>query len=178
MLELLLTLGLVALLTALAVPGIRGFWIRAELDSATRDFVAALAYARAEAVRRGQRVTLRNTVGERNWGRGWGLFVDFNANGKTDGSDVILRTVAALPTPLTLYANGNYINYIGFKPDGSANNVGTFVLCHGADMVEAGESRARVLIVSMTGRVRLAIDKDGDGYPEKNSGEVTHCTAP
>jgi type IV fimbrial biogenesis protein FimT len=178
LIELLVVLALAAILLLLAVPGMRGFLAGVRLDAATTDFAGALALARSEAIRRGGRVALRNTAGGGNWGGGWQAFVDSDSDGVPDASETVLRRQAALPTPLTLYANANYTNYIAFKADGTVNNVGSFIFCHDGVLVDAGQSRSRALIVSWAGRVRLAQDSDGDGLPEKDSGEITSCTSP
>lgn len=178
LIELLVVLALAAILLLLAVPGVRSFLAVVRLDAATTDLTGALALARSEAIRRGLRVALRNTAGGGNWGGGWQMFVDADSDGVLDAGETVLRRQAALPTPLSLYANANYTNYIAFKADGTVNNVGSFILCYDGVLVEAGQSRSRALIVSWAGRVRLGQDSDGDGLPEKDSGEISSCTNP
>ncbi len=178
LIEVLLVLTLTAALLLLAAPGMRGFLAIVRLDAAITDFSGALALARSEAIRRGQRVSLRNLGGSRNWGAGWQMFVDTDSDGQLDAGETVLRRQAVLSAPLTLYGNTNYANFLAFKADGTANQVGTFILCHDGVLAEGGQSRSRALIVSWAGRVRLGQDSDGDGVPEKDSGEISSCTNP
>lgn len=178
LIEVLLVLALAATLLLLAVPGMRSVMSVVRLDAAIADFSGALALARSEAIRRGVRVTLRNLAGARNWGEGWQMFVDTDGDGQLDAGETVLRNQAALTAPLTLYGNTNYANFLAFKVDGSVNQVGTFILCHDGVLAEDGQGRSRALIVSWAGRVRLAPDSDGDGIPEKESGEISSCTNP
>ncbi len=178
LIEVLLVLALGATLLLLAVPGMRSVIAVARLDAAIADYSGALALARSEAIRRGMRVSLRNLSGGGNWGSGWQMFVDSDRDGQPDVGETILRRQAALNAPLTLYGNANYTNFLAFKPDGTVNQVGTFVICHDGVLVEAGQSRSRALIVSWAGRVRLGQDSDGNGIPEKDSGEISSCISP
>lgn len=178
LIEVLLVLALSATLLLLAVPGMRGVIAVARLDAAIADYYGALALARSEAIRRGVRVSLRNSGGSCNWGAGWQMFVDADSDGQLDVGEVILRRQAALSTPLTLYGNTNYTNFIAFKADGTVNQVGTFILCHDNLLAEGGQSRSRALIVSWAGRVRLGPDSNGNGIPEKDGGEISSCSNP
>ena len=178
LIEVLLVLALGATLLLLAVPGMRSVIAVARLDAAIADYSGALALARSEAIRRGVRVSLRNLAGGGNWGSGWQMFVDSDSDGQLDAGEIILRRQAALNAPLTLYGNANYTNFLAFKADGTVNQVGTFIICHDGMLVEAGQARSRALIVSWAGRARLGQDSDGNGIPEKDSGEISSCTSP
>ncbi len=173
-----MVLALGATLLLLAVPGMRGFLAVARLDAAIADYSGALALARSEAIRRGVRVSLRNLAGGGNWGAGWQMFVDADSDGQLDAGETILRRQAALSAPLTLYGNANHTNFLAFKADGTVNQMGTFILCHDNRLAEDGQSRSRALIVSWAGRIRLGPDLNGNGIPEKESGEITSCVAP
>ena len=178
LIEVLVVLVLAATLLLLAVPGMRGFLAVARLDAAIADFSGALALARSEAIRRGTRVSLRNLAGSRNWGAGWQMFVDADSDGQPDAGETVLRRQAALSAPLSLYGNTNYANFLAFKADGTVNQIGTFILCHDGLLAEDGQSRSRALIVSWAGRVRLGQDGNGNGVPEKDSGEISSCINP
>lgn len=187
LIELLVTIAIAAALLVVAVPGMQNYFIANRLVTSTNDFVAALNTARSEAIRRGVSVSLRkNSATAGDWGSaGWTMFVD-NAVGGTvgtlDAGEVTLKVGEALPTPLTLYANNNFTNYISFKSTGEANQPGTFVFCHDGLLQQGGSSRSRAVVVIKTGRVRVATDTDGDGIPNKDGDpspvNVTSCTNP
>lgn len=179
LLEMLVVLGIAAALAVLAVPGLRQFAIVARLDSAADGFMTALHLARSEAIQRNARVILRNLAGGGNWGSGWVMCVDANANNLCDAAETVLRRGETLAAPLSLYANVNYTNFIRFYPDGQVKaSTGSFVLCHDGVLVEGGVSRSRGLIVSAGGRVRYAPDSNGNGIPEKAEGDFASCTNP
>jgi type IV fimbrial biogenesis protein FimT len=67
--ELIMTLVVVSILTAVAVPAMREFRIRANVSTTTNDLVVALNMARAEAVKRGRNVAVVAAGG--GWTGGW-----------------------------------------------------------------------------------------------------------
>lgn len=180
LIELLVTIAVAAVLLGVAVPGFQGFFIGNRLVTSANDFVAALSTARSEAIRRGVSVSLKkNSATSGDWGSaGWTLFVDSDNDGTLDAGETTLKIGEALPSPLTLYANNNFLNFIRFKPSGETTNSGAFVFCYGGVLQQGGESRSRAVVVNGIGRVRVAIDSDGDGIPNKDSGNVVSCTNP
>jgi type IV fimbrial biogenesis protein FimT len=174
LIELLVTLAILAILTAIAVPSFQNFFTSNRVATASSDFITNLNLARSEAIRRGVQITLRNTNGSNDWGGGWTMFVDDDRDGTLDASEATIRNSNALSGSTSLYSNGNFQNFIAFLPTGRANNNGTFIVCKDTSTL----SGARAIIVIGTGRVRLGGDSDGDGIPDKSSGEVASCTNP
>lgn len=88
--ELLVVAALVASLAAVVTPSFIAWQVRDRVDSAARTFVASLAYARSEAIRRGARVTVCRIDAARrclasgsacadgitDWSCGWAVMVD------------------------------------------------------------------------------------------------------
>lgn len=185
LIELLVTIAVAAILLGLAIPNFQSFFINNRLVTGANDFVAALNTARSEAIRRGVVVSLRkNSATSGDWGSaGWTMFVDSDGDGTLDSGETTLKVGDALPAPLTLYANNNYQNFIRFASTGEIvnNQMGTFVFCHGGVLQQGGETRSRAIIVNATGRVRVGIDSNGDGIPEKSNDpavNVSSCTNP
>ena len=180
LMELLVVVAITALLLGVAIPNMQSFFIGNRLVSGANDFVAALNTARSEAIRRRGSVSLRkSSATSGDWGSaGWTMFVDSDADGTLDAGETTLKVGEALPSPLTLYANNNFVNFIRFTATGESNNIGTFVFCHGGVLQQGGETRSRAVIVAGTGRVRVAVDSDGDGIPNTDSGNVASCTNP
>lgn len=170
------TLMVVAVTLAVAVPNFQSAIQSNQLASNTNQFVSALSLARSEAIKRGMCVTVRKTSA--NWENGWQIFMDaLNGAGKCgtkEVSDEVLRVYDALPENYTLRGNNNVKNYISFLPSGESNINGSFALCY-----DDRKSASRLIIVGPTGRVRLGLDSDHDGIPEKADGaELTSCTSP
>jgi Tfp pilus assembly protein FimT len=92
--ELMIVVGLVATLFALAAPAFGGLIQRQRVESASDALQAGIALARVEAVRRGQRVEVRPLPCDRGgWNCGWAVGVA--------GTTAVIRTVEVDPT-LTL----------------------------------------------------------------------------
>ena len=181
LIELMVTIAIAAILLAIAVPNLRSLFINNRLVTTANNFVASLNTARSEAIRRGVAVSLKkNSTTSGDWGSaGWTMFVDSNGNGSLDSGETTLKIENALPSPLTLYANNNFLNYIRFTPSGQSNNSGTFVICYDGMLQQGGDARSRAIIVNATGRVRVAQDSNGDGIPNKDDGNnVASCTNP
>lgn len=182
LIELLVTIAIAAILLGVAIPNFQSFFINNRLVTSANDFVAALNTARSEAIRRGVSISLvKNSATGGDWGSaGWSLFVDSDSDGTLDAGETVLKVGEALPSPLTLYANNNFTNFIRFKSTGETTNNGTFVFCYGGVLQEGGESRSRAIIVNSIGRVRVAVDSDGDGAPNKDDPtvNVSSCTNP
>jgi type IV fimbrial biogenesis protein FimT len=73
--ELLITVAIVAILVAIAAPEFDRFTTGSSLDMTTDTFQATLGYARSEALKRGTNVSVRPND-PANWGAGWQTYVD------------------------------------------------------------------------------------------------------
>jgi type IV fimbrial biogenesis protein FimT len=74
--ELMVTLAVVAIVAAAATPGIRDFISNNQLTTGTNEFIASLSFARSEAVRRADRVSIvavDAAVTDDEWGQGWNI---------------------------------------------------------------------------------------------------------
>lgn len=130
--EVALTLALVALLAATAVPTVSGVAARSHLHAATADIVNALVLTREAALARGTTAVfaVHNTTGE---------IVVTSA-----GDTLAHRTLTALHG-VTLIASGDSVRY---APDGLATGVSnTTILIARGEYVDS-------VVVSRLGRVR------------------------
>lgn len=154
LLEMLVTLMLLAVLTAAAAPSFGGL-LQGNLAAAHADaLMTSLALARSEAIKRNLRVMLcKSTDGASCTTAGdW-------AHGVLDMDEDVLRAQAALPGKFTLN-NSTARNWYAYRPDGSAASsgglvTGTFRVCPPT----GDASRARRVVTNITGRpqVRLGI---------------------
>ena len=139
--ELIVTLAIVAILASVAVPGFQELVNNNRLTSQANEFITALNYARSEAVKRGTSITLTaNTSG--SWHAGWTI---------GDGTDTI-RTYAAFSGNSTL-TNSPAIASVTYKATGFITSTSdlTFNLCDN----RTGET-GRQIKISVTGRASVS----------------------
>lgn len=95
MVELMVTLAVVAILASVAAPSISDMIANNRLLTLNNQLVSAINYTRSEAVKRRYDVVMcvRNTAGNNcdtggSFDQGWIIFVDCNANNTLDGTNV------------------------------------------------------------------------------------------
>ncbi len=177
MIELLVVMSIAAILLGIGVPNMQQYIVSSRLASTANEFFTALNLARSEAVRRGLQVTLRTngSAGSRDWTAGWTMFVDANGNGTLDAGEETLRVGGALDGPLTLMGSTNFGTTIAFDSTGRlTTGGGSFVVCHGTDLVVDGISRARAVVINGAGRVRAAALNTAH-IPVTDTGAVSGC---
>lgn len=160
--ELMVTIGIAAILAGLAVPSFKQLIANNRLKSHTSALHTSLLMARSEAIKRHSRVVLCKssngtscaTTGD--WQQGWILFVDANDNVTVDAGEPIIQKVAALSGDFILKGDVNLANYVSYASTGAAKltasdnfQTGTFTLCQ-----LAGGS-ARQIEVFATGRLNI-----------------------
>lgn len=168
--ELMMTVAVLAILVSLGVPFMGEFIKNSRLVTQTNDLIASFHLARTEAIKRGARVTLCKSsdgatcddTADGRWGIGWITFVDLGEVGTWDDPDVgeaLIDTRAATPLNVVIAPQAgdvtvqNYVSYtaqgIVRHADGTAQN-GTFRICDDRDV-----SKGRGVVLSATGRVEL-----------------------
>ena len=170
LLELLTAIAILGVLTAIAVPSFQSISINSNLSTETNDLVSTLRQARSEAAKRGQDVTvcaanagLTACSDAADWSTGW-LIVDNAAN--------VIRVREALDSDTaTEMAIAGATGRIVFNRNGFSTSARTIKLC-GRDNAA---QRARGVIISVDGRVRLATDSDNNSIAEDRSGADLTC---
>lgn len=179
LIELMITLALVALLMLVAAPSFVAFQRNSELTTTANGFLATLSAARAEAMKRQLRTFVIPVVAG-NWASGWVAFVDVNGNVTTgalsmDAGDIELSRGGALPASVAIDAPDGVTNfdhagvtYVMFNGSGFMSLIGGgFSATESLDFTDGTESR-RVL-TNATGRMRVCKPSDagcsvGDGF--------------
>ncbi|MDM7942479.1 MAG: GspH/FimT family pseudopilin [Hydrogenophaga sp.] len=101
--ELLVTMGLLGILAALAAPSFADFMRQQRVKSMRDEMMASIAHARVEAITRGHSVVLLRTtpcpqaVSPLDWDCGWAAFADLNGNGALDANETVLHEVQGRP---------------------------------------------------------------------------------
>lgn len=171
--ELIITLTIVGILAAVAVPGLQSFLLDGRLTTQANDALSDMSFARSEAIRRGTRVTLCktldptasspscDTIATNPWTTGRIIFVDEGTAGTIDTNDTILRVKDALVGASSSSGNrllgdssaGAPIR-ISYLSNGLVENFTT-----GETQLRLCDSRGvpygRAIVITNTGRVRV-----------------------
>src|SRR5215469_2877214 len=133
LMELLVVMAIVAILLGLGVPSFRYITNAYRMSAEVNGLLGDLQFARAEAIREGQTVTVCASTngtactGGGNWASGWIVFSDPNSNQTVDAGEVVLRRQAAFAgtTPDTFNASGG-LTAITYNREGFATTAAGF----------------------------------------------------
>lgn len=161
MIELLVTIGIAAVLAGLAAPSFREMIANNRLKSHTSALQTSLMLARNEAINRKSRVVVCKSADQAscttagNWQQGWIVFIDTDDDASVDAGETVLQKVAALSGSFILQGGGNVGDYVSYTSTGAARlkasdtaQFGLFNLCQ----APAGGD-ARQIEVFATGRL-------------------------
>jgi type IV fimbrial biogenesis protein FimT len=157
--ELLVTVAVVAILLAMAWPSYQQFVADSRVTGQANEFLAALNLARSEAVKRNTTVTMCRSsdgasCGGTSWQQGWIVFVDGDPVGSIESGDTILRVGMAFTGGSTLVASADVADYVSYVPSGRAQLAsgaaqgGTFNLCSNVGLAV----RRDIVVVANSGR--------------------------
>jgi len=134
--ELVITMSIVAILASIAVPGFKYVTSSNRIATEVNGLLGDLQFARSEAVKEGQPVTVcasaspyTSCSGSSNWATGWIVFLDTNGDGILQaGTEAVIRTQVAFNGSDTFVATpaaftGITYNRMGYAPTGLANAV-------------------------------------------------------
>lgn len=163
LIELMVTISIVGILMAIAVPNFQTFMLNSRITTQANEFLTALNYARSEAVKRGVTVTVcpssspfTTCAGSTDWAQGWLVFVDADSNGVfATGTDISVRVWPALRAGSTLTAatlTRTTFNSSGFARAGANSYGGTFRLCD-----SRGMASGREITLTNSGRASIKI---------------------
>ena len=168
--ELLVTVSLVAVLASLAVPSYRAFNVNQQLTAASGDILISLLQARSEAIRLGRNVAMAPTDGA-NWTSGWRIFQDNDCTGTytsaNSGTNTLVISSPAMGDAVSVTTGGSTTSgpfaatppYFAFAPSGFLSPYTcayALALPDGKLWLTASETgRSRVVLVARTGRARV-----------------------
>jgi len=160
LIELMIAVGLTALLLSMAIPALNSFTTNARQTSAINDFVSSMHVARSTAVTTNFRVTVCASSGGSNceavsWDQGWIVFTDRDSDQTVDGNEVI--SAASDGIDGLSIQSGEFGQFLMYRPNGRVMNAsvngnsGQFTVCD-----DRGDDYAKVLIFDLSGRPRLS----------------------
>lgn len=177
-LEMLITVSVLSVLVAIAVPSFRTTILNNRRAAVLNEFVVSVNFARATALTRRVPITICRTStpasdsatcadAGNGWETGWMVFVDTNNDGdRNAGETEILRRHEALPAGQTLRGNTNIVNRITFGASATTVNNGKLAFCD----TRGWGTDSRVLTLSVGGRLQNLLPA------QDTSNALTSCT--
>ena len=163
--ELMVTIAILAILLGIAAPSLRDFVLNTRLTGQANDLLGDLMLARSEAVKRDLPVSL---CGKKNngdtacgedpkWGGGWFVVVDTNGNGKMDDGALPMKAGDTLGGGNTLINNapGSSKGAVTFSPTGTASS--------GATTLTICDERGQGRLVSLNKLGQASVSKINSG---------------
>lgn len=95
LMELLVTIAVVGVLLAIAVPSFQSLFNRNRVATVVNDFLSGLYYARTEGIRKALPATIcmsnnqTSCTGNSGWANGWIVWTDINSNGTLDAGELV-----------------------------------------------------------------------------------------
>ncbi len=179
--ELMVTISLIAILTTLAAPSFTQMIASTRLSAATNELYTSLVQAKSEAIRSGGRVTICPssdgatclTSATPTWATGW---ITFNDGTRTTSNPVVDagETISQIGQPVSdaIKITGNAA-YASFASDGTAKLINgglyaaTIRVCSSSTSLN-NDSRVRDIKIIRTGRIEIT----------KTTGVAASCPGP
>jgi len=162
LIETLLVVAIVGVAASFAIPGMQSLAKDSRRASAINGLVRSLQYARSSAALDGRTVVVcRSRSGQRcdgeRWSDGWIVFPDLDRDSppERDPVEPILAVQAALGGDAKM--DGNRVRF-SYRPFGRRSTNGTIIYCD-----DRGDPAALAVVVSYTGRPRIAREAPGGG---------------
>lgn len=151
LLEVMIVVAVIAILTALAGPGVFSTISRYELRGTARELVIDFKQAKNESVKRNQVVLIsftRETLGDPSNGGSYQICADNNNNGTCDAGENIKTTT--MPRSVRIFSTTFAADTAGYTSRGlPSNGMGTVIL-RSSDL-----TRQYSISMAITGNVRL-----------------------
>jgi len=175
--EILITMGIVAIVLSTAVPGISSMIKDNRLSTQLNTIVTHIHMARAEAAKRDVRVILcRTNIPDaitpscngtpRNWTEGYLVFADdgnYNNNRYDAGVDTLLFIGKPAAVGVNLRTTWSWNRNLEFNPDGSTNEGGAVAIMSLCD--DRGVENGRQIQVAPNGITRMIAGNIPSCYP-------------
>lgn len=156
LIELLISIAIISLLSAFAMPGFRDVLDRFKVESATSEFRSAILLTRSEAIKRGVRIDLVPAVAH-DWSRGWLVMIESNNNQQADADELVLHHSPDLPEHLHIVASlrDGSKTYLAFDPSGRPRSAASSSVPQFGSFAVSVGSQQRKIVIGFLGRVRI-----------------------
>ena len=156
LIELMITISIVAVLAMFAVPEMRSLIINNRLKDASLNIYTSLTLARSEAIKRNVN-TVSMVAASGGWQNGWSVTCVDSA-GSCGGSDIVIATEGAMENGITV--TGPAGNIVTYNRDGRVSSGATEFQLKSVDASKL--ATLRCVYVDASGRPRTKADSDGN----------------
>lgn len=163
--ELLIVMGIVAILMSIAIPSYQFVTTSNRIASEVNGLLGDLQYARLEAIKEGQTVTAcvssdgTSCSTSNSWNNGWIVFADVNGDATVETGDTIFRVQRSFTGTDTLAANNNVtaitFNREGFSSGAGNNATGTVATTLTLHALHPATTSTRCLIITYIGQILI-----------------------
>ncbi len=156
MIEILITVVVLAVLMAIAVPSFRNASLGSQLSAAANNLLASVQLARSEAIKRNTEMTLcasadgEACAGSGGWEQGWIIIIDPLV------PDTVLQYQQGLPDRYRVTQAGGTVE-VKFQPIGIGATATSFTVCRD----DPDGSQERIVTISATGSARVTTTTAG-----------------
>jgi len=154
LLELMITISILAILLSLGIPAFHEFALKQRLNAAVNVLQNDLLLARSQAIHRDVHVIAcpwnsgGGCTGKADWSEGWAVFSDSNENKSYEDGEVLLRRGQGVENVM-IHGSASR-TALRFYPNGTTpGSNGSISICG-----LGGPERARKLVISNLGRIR------------------------
>lgn len=168
LIELMVTIAILAILMTVAIPSFSRLIASNRLSAATNELYGSMVQAKSDAIRQGNRVTICPssdgsscaTGSTPTWSAGWVSFTDSTRTAATpsvDSGEAILQHSQAVPDSIVILGNSSFVS---FRSDGGAVGmfgdflVGKIRVCSTSSSLD-NNSRARDIEISRPSRLKI-----------------------
>lgn len=176
LIEMLITLSIIALLTSAGVASFSSSINRTKVDTQLFSLRQLLSASRQKAIDTHSYITICPSTDAVNCTNQWEqtliAFSDHNKNAKVDSEDTVWISSELFDAKQPISKKPSNRSYFRYNPEGyTQGSPGHIVICGVSQQINT----ARKLTLSMAGRTRLSSDQDKDGIHEDSQGLPLDC---
>jgi type IV fimbrial biogenesis protein FimT len=172
LIELMVVVSILAILGTLGVPSFLSIITKSRITSETNQLNGLIRFARFKAIEEEQLTILCPTsdysICNNDWNAPKIVFIDANHNNERDPKEPMLMSMPKSNDNNQIYSRKKALK---FYESGITASPASLRICP----VSKDAKYARLLTVSLQGKIKLSSDKNGDGIHENSAGVALSC---